>query len=75
MNGNCLCICYKLQRRMSMLEWRTTTRDDKVTNGRQLHNHIIITTTQNSSQRTMLSIYINNILKTSKALKVKDQEE
>ena len=43
----------KVQRCMSMLEWRTTTIDTEVTNGRQLHNMITITSTKNEVQRTM----------------------
>ena len=31
----------KVQRRMGMLEWKTTTKDTEVTKGRHLHNHKI----------------------------------
>ena len=43
----------KVQRCMSMLEWWRTTTDTEVTNGRQLHNMITITSTKNEVQRTM----------------------
>ena len=53
MNGNYVHVKVIIQRCMSMLEWQTTTTDAEVTNGRQLHNLITITTTMNKAQRTM----------------------
>ena len=67
----------KVQRRMSMLEWRTTTTDAEVTNGRQLHKDDHYLTKEEQRTKNDEIILSKHFLKTSKAVnvKVKDKDE
>ena len=73
----------KVQRRMSMLEWRTTTKDDEVTKGRWYHN--MITTTPSRTkinewrkvihQRSQSMIGTNGLSKAiTQRLKVQEEQ-